>query len=216
MDGINGTDGTDGTNGNDGNDGITPTVTVTSISNGHNVAFSYGSGDSRNVNFNVMDGNAANQLQADWNQSDNTQADFIKNKPSEVTETTVANWGFTKNTGTSTFSGSYNDLTDKPSLATVATTGVYSDISGTPTIPTVPTNVSSFTNDAGYITGIEPDNNNHEYVDLGLPSGRLWAKYNVGENPDAYYLDERFKYFSWGNINGHLSGEYDFVTSNDS
>ena len=116
MDGINGTDGTDGTNGNDGNDGITPTVTVTSISNGHNVAFSYGSGDSRNVNFNVMDGNAANQLQADWNQSDNTQADFIKNKPSEVTETTVANWGFTKNTGTSTFSGSYNDLTNKPSI----------------------------------------------------------------------------------------------------
>lgn len=34
----------------------------------------------------------------------------------------------------SSFSGSYNDLTDKP------------------TIPTVPTNVSSFTNDAGYLT----------------------------------------------------------------
>jgi len=34
----------------------------------------------------------------------------------------------------SDFSGSYNDLTDKP------------------TIPTVPTNVSDFTNDAGYLT----------------------------------------------------------------
>ncbi len=37
-------------------------------------------------------------------------------------------------------------------LATVATSGAYTDLSGTPTIPTVPTNVSSFTNDAGYLT----------------------------------------------------------------
>lgn len=186
-----GQNGSNGTNGTNGSDGITPTVNVTAVTGGHNVAFSYGSGDPRNTNFNVLDGNVANQLQADWNQSDNTQADFIKNKPSEVTETTVANWGFTKNTGTSTFSGSYNDLTDKPTipslsgyateqwvgqqgyltsfteqdptvpswakasskpsysyseisntptLATVATTGAYSDLTGTPTIPTVPGN----------------------------------------------------------------------------
>lgn len=37
-------------------DGITPTVTVTTITGGHNVAFSYGSGDSRNTDFDVMDG----------------------------------------------------------------------------------------------------------------------------------------------------------------
>lgn len=33
-----------------------------------------------------------------------------------VTESTVSGWGFTKSTGTSTFSGSYNDLTDKPEI----------------------------------------------------------------------------------------------------
>lgn len=38
------------------------------------------------------------------------------------------------------------------SLATVATTGSYNDLSNKPTIPTVPTTVSSFTNDAGYLT----------------------------------------------------------------
>jgi len=38
------------------------------------------------------------------------------------------------------FSGSYNDLTDKPD------------------IPTVPTNVSAFTNDAGYITSADVEN----------------------------------------------------------
>ncbi len=37
-------------------------------------------------------------------------------------------------------------------LAAVATSGSYTDLSNTPTIPTIPTNVSAFTNDAGYIT----------------------------------------------------------------
>ncbi len=86
--------------------------------------------------------------------------------PAAVTESTVAGWGFTKNAGTSTFSGSYNDLTDKPSiptktseltndsgyltqhqdisgkanssdLAAVATSGNYNDLSNTPTIPSL-------------------------------------------------------------------------------
>ena len=37
-------------------------------------------------------------------------------------------------------------------LADVAFTGSYSDLSEKPTIPTVPTKVSAFTNDAGYLT----------------------------------------------------------------
>jgi hypothetical protein len=37
-------------------------------------------------------------------------------------------------------------------FATVATSGSYNDLTDTPTIPTVPTTVSSFTNDAGYLT----------------------------------------------------------------
>ena len=34
----------------------------------------------------------------------------------------------------------------------------------------------------------------HEYVDLGLPSGTLWATYNVGANSPEEYGD----YFAWG------------------
>ena len=45
-------------------------------------------------------------------------------------------------------SGSYTDLTDKPNLFS----GSYNDLTDKPTIPTVPTNVSAFTNDAGYTT----------------------------------------------------------------
>ena len=77
------------------------------------------------------------------------------------------------------FSGDYNDLTNKPDLsvyaesadlATVATSGDYNDLTNKPTIPAAqvnadwdassgvaqilnkPTNVSVFTNDAGYLT----------------------------------------------------------------
>ena len=45
-----------------------------------------------------------------------------------------------------------NAKADSSSLATVATSGNYNDLSNKPTIPTVPTNVSSFVNDAGYLT----------------------------------------------------------------
>ena len=50
------------------------------------------------------------------------------------------------------FDGNYNSLTNKPNLATVATTGNYTDLTNKPTIPIVPTNVSAFSNDAGYLT----------------------------------------------------------------
>ena len=46
------------------------------------------------------------------------------------------------------FNGDYNDLSNKPTLFS----GSYNDLTDTPTIPTVPTNISDFTNDAGYIT----------------------------------------------------------------
>ena len=36
----------------------------------------------------------------------------------------------------------------------------------------------------------------HEYVDLGLPSGLLWATCNVGANAPEEYGD----YFAWGEI----------------
>jgi hypothetical protein len=51
------------------------------------------------------------------------------------------------------FSGSYNDLSDKP------------------TIPTVPTNVSAFTNDAGYLTSHQDISGKEDKVDIVSASG---------------------------------------------
>ena len=44
--------------------------------------------------------------------------------------------------------------------------------------------------------GEDPGNavENHEYVDLGLPSGTLWATCNVGANSPEAFGD----YFAWG------------------
>ncbi|MBQ3731631.1 MAG: dockerin type I repeat-containing protein [Muribaculaceae bacterium] len=44
------------------------------------------------------------------------------------------------------------------------------------------------------IFGGGPAQNNHEYVDLGLPSGTLWATCNIGANSPEEYGD----YFAWG------------------
>ena len=63
-------------------------------------------------------------------------------------------------------------IKNKPSLSAVATSGSYTDLSDKPVIPVVPTNVSSFTNDAGYITqsdiptDVSDFNNDAGYITL--------------------------------------------------
>jgi hypothetical protein len=47
--------------------------------------------------------------------------------------------------------------------------------------------------------------NIHEYVDLGLPSGTLWATCNIGaDNPEDYGL-----YFAWGETTGYTQDTTD-------
>lgn len=57
------------------------------------------------------------------------------------------------------------------------------------------------------------------YVDLGLPSGLLWARGNIVKVDGSYTIGEPTDYgcyFSWGNIDGHNADDgYDFGTSND-
>lgn len=46
-----------------------------------------------------------------------------------------------------------------------------------------------------------------EWVDLGLPSGLLWRRFNLGATPS----EPDGLYFSWGNTEGHsVSSGYDF------
>ncbi len=50
--------------------------------------------------------------------------------------------------------------------------------------------------DGGTTNPTTPDFNGHEYVDLGLPSGLLWATCNVGATAPEEYGD----YFAWGEV----------------
>lgn len=45
------------------------------------------------------------------------------------------------------------------------------------------------------------DTNGHSYVDLGLPSGTLWATMNVGASKPSDYG----QYFQWGDTNGYTA-----------
>ena len=62
--------------------------------------------------------------------------------------------------------------------------------------------------DVSYITIVPAEASNpdtHEYVDLGLPSGTLWATCNIGaENPEDYGL-----YFAWGETTGYTQDTSD-------
>lgn len=61
-------------------------------------------------------------------------------------------WGRVTNVPQTFPPSSHNHTAGEVSgLATVATSGSYNDLQNKPAIPTVPTNVSAFTNDAGYI-----------------------------------------------------------------
>ena len=50
---------------------------------------------------------------------------------------------------------------------------------------------------------MEINANGHAYVDLGLPSGTLWAKRNVGANKET----DAGLYFAWGETTGYTEGQ---------
>lgn len=67
------------------------------------------------------------------------------------------------NISTDGFSGSYLDLTDKPTLFN----GNYNSLTNKPIIPTVPTTISSFTNDSGYVTSSYHDSSKQDCLVSG-------------------------------------------------
>lgn len=77
-------------------------------------------------------------------------------------------------------------------LASAATSGSYNDLSDKPTIPTVPTNVSAFANDAGYLTQHQSLS---EYAKTSVAN--TWTAQQTFYDP----ILNREKYTTWG-ING--------------
>jgi len=53
------------------------------------------------------------------------------------------------------------------------------------------------------------EENKNDYVDLGLPSGTLWATRNIGANSPKEFGD----HFAWGETKGYKSGKTEFTWS---
>lgn len=70
----------------------------------------------------------AAQVQSDWNQADSQAVDYIKNKPSIPAAQVQSDWNQSN-------SQAVDYIKNKPNLATVATSGSYNDLSDKPTIP---------------------------------------------------------------------------------
>ena len=88
-------------------------------------------------------------------------------------------------------------------LATVATSGSYADLMNKPTIPTVPTNVSAFTNDAGYITSsgapVQSVNGQTGAVTVTVPT-----KTSDLQNDSGFITG-----VAWGSVTGTLANQTD-------
>ena len=121
----------------------------------------------------------AEQIQSDWNQTDNTQKDFIKNKPTIPAAQVNADWNA---------SSGVAQILNKP---TIPSEQVQSDWNQNDTNsksyirnkPTIPTRTSDLTNDSGFINlnntnnvynggtahyfNVQPNSNNEIILDLG-------------------------------------------------
>ena len=97
-----------------------------------------------------------------------TKAD-ITNFPTSLPASDVYSWA----KASSKPSYSWSEITSKPSFATVATSGSYTDLSNKPTIPT---NTNQLTNGAGYITSSGSITGNAASATILKNSRKIWGQ----------------------------------------
>lgn len=144
--------------GEDGADGFSPSASVSKVGDTATITITDKDGT---TTASVSDGDI--NVQSDWNEADTTADDYIKNKPAIPSatsttpkmdgtaavgsETTWAKGDHVHPTDTSRAASSHthtkSEITDFPSLATVATSGSYTDLSSKPDIHNVPSGGTS-------------------------------------------------------------------------
>lgn len=92
-------------------------------------------------------------------------------------------------------------------VAVVSSSGIVTGIkAGTTTITATAKDGSGIS--ATCTLTVNDTGKEHEYVDLGLPSGTLWATCNIGANSPKDYG----YYFAWGETSGYINGTYGKTT----
>jgi hypothetical protein len=118
--------------------------------------------------------------------------------------------GLLRVVGGSGGASSWDEISGKPTFATVATSGSYNDLSNKPALfsgnyndlsnkPTIPTNTNQLTNGAGYITGIT-NGNEFTFVPSGF-SGDIWINFRTAGGFNGNITEYKF-----GNGNGGILG----------
>lgn len=134
----------------------------------------------------------ADPVQADWDEADSTALDYIKNKPTLGTAAAAATTDFA-----TAAQGAKADTAVQPAdLATVATSGSYNDLSNKPTIPdavqysTIPTASADNLGDIIQFTGTTDANYTNGYFykcvsDGQEPATYAWTRIDVQPTPSA-------------------------------
>ena len=156
------------------------------------------------------------QIQSDWNQSNSSAKDYIKNKPSIPTvnnATLTINQGgalkgtFTANAsqdvtidlGEGLSSVDWDDVTNKPTFANVATSGSYTDLSDTPIIPAAQVN-SDWNSNSGVSRILNKPNlatvaTSGSYNDLSnkpsIPAAQVQADWNESDSSSMAYIQNK-------------------------
>ena len=130
--------GAAGATGEAGADGFSPSATVEKV------------GDTATITITDKDGTTTASI-SDGSGGGTGDYEDLENQP-QINSTTLVGNLSSSDIGVADASHTHttSQITDFPSLATVATTGDYDDLTDKPTIPS---KVSDLTNDAGYITG---------------------------------------------------------------
>lgn len=127
-----------GAAGATGADGFSPSATVEKV------------GDTATITITDKDGTTTASI-SDGSGGGTGDYEDLENQPQINSVTLVGNLSSSDiGVASATHTHTTSQITDFPSLATVATTGDYDDLTDKPTIPS---KVSDLTNDAGYITG---------------------------------------------------------------
>ena len=232
-DGQNGQNGTNGTNGQNGQDGQNGTsaywFTGTAVTGtGNNISTSVSNSKAGDMylntsTYNVYTATAANK----WNYVCNIKGASGQNGTNGTNgndgvtphiDSTTGNW-FIGSTDTGVHAqgpaGQDGIVTGSQAQADWNQTDSNS-VDFIKNKPTIPTKISNLQNDSNFLQISIPDNPNI-FVDMGLPSGTLWATCDIDVTKPNGFCNTPYTYeksfFSWGNIDGHnpiSTSEFDY------
>ena len=143
---------------------------------------------------NEISAEAQAQVQADWDQSNPSAVDYIKNKPTIPAAQVQSDWSQSN-------SQAVDFIKNKPNLATVATSGSYNDLSDKPDIPSQQEQANWTEQDSSKPSYIKNKPNlatvatSGSYDDLSnkpsIPAAQVQSNWNESDNTSKAFIQNK-------------------------